>query len=309
MANWAFAQAAASLAPAITQLAVANLQQQRRLHEAKKNPAPVDPLKELAARLKESMDTKALRDALHAAMAGNNPVPPPPPPVASASALDSLKASLLEATSQASMNRPVAAPQPLKRKAPSPPAAPLAPPAMNLAAAKPRSDEDKQAGDILLGFLSSLRHSYEDAVNGKSGPALPSPPSNPNNNNHALTSLREAVNNANRAYDIAAVKSGSSNSPQSNNQRLLPTQSLRDAVNNANRQNGRPPQVSESSMGQQESSIDESDWNSDKKTETSSSEDSDKEPNRVVGKGPPRKRMKTKRAADERERQAASRNS
>jgi hypothetical protein len=299
MANWAFAQAAASLAPAITQLAAANLQQQRRLHEAK-NPAPVDPLKELAARLKESMDTKALRDALQAAMAGNNPVPPPPP-VASTSALESLRASLLEATAQAPMNRAPAAAQPLKRKEPSPPAAPLAPPAGNATAPKPRTEEDKQAGDMLLGFLSSLRHSYEDAVKGKSPQR--------SNNNQTLTSLRDAVNSANRAYDIAAVKSGSSTSPQSNNQRLLPTQSLRDAVNNANRQNGRPPQVSESSMGQQESSIDESDWNSDKKTETSSSEDSDKEPNRVVGKGPPRKRMKTKRAADERERHAASRNS
>jgi hypothetical protein len=60
--------------------------------------------------------------------------------------------------------------------------------------------------------------------------------------------------------------------------------------------------VTDSSSSQQmEGSVDDSDWNSDKKTDPSSSEDSDKDlSNMRYSKGPPRKRLKTKKLVDER---------
>jgi hypothetical protein len=54
------------------------------------------------------------------------------------------------------------------------------------------------------------------------------------------------------------------------------------------------------SLAQVESTVDESGWNSDNETDPSSSEDSDKEANRHRSKGPPRKRIKSKKLADDR---------
>jgi hypothetical protein len=114
----------------------------------------------------------------------------------------------------------------------------------------PRTDEDKEGGTALLGFLSSLRKSYENVLKDKQ-----------------ISLGDEAMYMSNR-----------------------------------------PATVTDSNSSQQrDSSVEDSDWNSDKKTDNSSSEDSKKEESRnTSGKctnvynnqGPPRKRMKVKRVAD-----------
>jgi len=96
-----------------------------------------------------------------------------------------------------------------------------------------------------LGFLSSLRQSYEDALRDKTG--------------------TETASGKSDTSDDTAQKGA---------------------------------MVTDSSSSQHiESSVDDSDWNSDKKTEPSSSEDSDKESNdrRSESRGPPRKRLKSKK--------------
>lgn len=117
-------------------------------------------------------------------------------------------------------------------------------------ASKPRTAEDKAAGTILIGFLSSLRDSYEEALREKKG--------------------------------FAAV-SNDGGSSDGDGDRRTPG-----VVRKA------PPSVTDVSSQQAESSVEDSDWNSDKKTDPSSSEDSDKEEKDVakVSKGPPRKRLK-----------------
>ena len=265
MANLAIAQAAASFAPAITQLAAANLQkqqqqqqQQQQLQFQSTNIPFIDPVKELSARLQESRDTDSLRQALQAAMAGVSPAPKASPsPAAFAHGLQQM-ASLPQAQKQL----PVLQKQPptgiAGANANAPPVRSSAIPSGPLK--RQRNDEDKKAGTILLGFLSSLRQSYEEALKEKEGEQQPSQP--------PLTAGNIRMNAAPRK--------------------------------------SRPPQVSDissgvsSSTGQPESSVEESDWHSDKKTETSSSEDSDKETGESSNKGPPRKRLKTKRATDER---------
>ena len=278
MASWAFAQAAASLAPAITQLAAANLQQQRQLQQG---PKQVDPIKELSARLQESRQTESLRQALQAAMAGSSA---PAPPMATLStqplSAQSAPSTMTMTPSQniqlnAAQQRKIPDTKPITvapRKAT--PNTTIAQPNPSTSTKRARSDEEKQAGDILLGFLSSLRQSYEEALKGKD----------------------KAETSSNENSDF----------------RKTPSTSLHNAVKNVN-QGSRPrvPQVSDissgvsSSTGQPESSVEESDWHSDKKTETSSSEDSDKEVS-GTSKGPPRKRIKTKRAADDRQREATA---
>ena len=114
----------------------------------------------------------------------------------------------------------------------------------------PRTEEDKEGGTALLGFLSSLRRSYESVLREKQVPL------------------------------------GDESMYTSN----------------------RPATVTDSNSSQQrDSSVEDSDWNSDKKTDNSSSEDSEKEEgSKINGKaanvyhnqGPPRKRMKVKRVAD-----------
>lgn len=114
----------------------------------------------------------------------------------------------------------------------------------------PRTEEDKEGGTALLGFLSSLRKSYENVLKDKQ-----------------MSMGDESMYMPNR-----------------------------------------PATVTDSNSSQQrDSSVEDSDWNSDKKTDNSSSEDSEKEDSRnVKGKcsneyhnqGPPRKRMKVKRVAD-----------
>lgn len=117
---------------------------------------------------------------------------------------------------------------------------------------RPRTEEDKEGGTALLGFLSSLRKSYEDV-------------------------LREK-------QLFEGGKSESSYDPVTNHATTV---------------------TDSNSSQQRDSSVEDSDWNSDKKTDPSSSEDSDKEVNdrckkkRNRSKGPPRKRMKFLKMADE----------
>lgn len=114
----------------------------------------------------------------------------------------------------------------------------------------PRTEEDKEGGTALLGFLSSLRKSYENVLRDKQ-----------------MSLGDESMYMANR-----------------------------------------PATVTDSNSSQQrDSSVEDSDWNSDKKTDNSSSEDSEKEEsmntkckgsNVYHNQGPPRKRLKVKRVAD-----------
>ena len=115
----------------------------------------------------------------------------------------------------------------------------------------PRTEEDKEGRTALLGFLSSLRKSYENVLRDKQ-----------------MSLGDESIYMANR-----------------------------------------PATVTDSNSSQQrDSSVEDSDWNSDKKTDNSSSEDSEKEEIRNIkakgtdvfhNQGRPRKRMKVKRVADE----------
>lgn len=288
VATWAFAQAAASLAPAITQLAQANIQQRQQMNSFQQTaqaqtspkpqaPPPQDPMKELSARLQETRDSNALRQALQAAMAEKGLAPAPPPPQASPApqGLQSMVAAQQlqqqqQQLQQLHQQQQKQQQQALKRKdspsvlAPKMSVAPRPAGGNGEAPARPRTDEDKQAGNILLGFLSSLRQSYEEALKEKGHGSSTSTPRTP------ATSLQDAVNRMNPQRPVPQVSDISSG-------------------------------IS-SSTGQPESSVEESDWNSDKKTETSSSEESDKE----VTKGPPRKRLKTKRAADDRRRDSVT---
>jgi hypothetical protein len=119
----------------------------------------------------------------------------------------------------------------------------------------PRTEADNEGGTALLGFLSSLRKSYEDVLRDKRGFGGKSESSYDTTSNRAAT------------------------------------------VTDSNSTQQRDSSVEDSDWN--------SDWNSDKKTDPSSSEDSDKEVSHREkrssnsSKGPPRKRMKMKKVADE----------
>jgi hypothetical protein len=117
-----------------------------------------------------------------------------------------------------------------------------------------RTEADNEGGTALLGFLSSLRKSYEDVIRDKRG----------------FRGKSES------SYDTMSNRAA--------------------AVTDSNSTQQRDSSVEDSDWN--------SDWNSDKKTDPSSSEDSDKEVSHRVkrnsnSKGPPRKRMKMKKVADE----------
>jgi hypothetical protein len=119
-----------------------------------------------------------------------------------------------------------------------------------------RTEADNEGGTALLGFLSSLRKSYEDVIRDKRG----------------FRGKSES------SYDTMSNRAA--------------------AVTDSNSTQQRDSSVEDSDWN--------SDWNSDKKTDPSSSEDSDKEVSHREkrnsnsnSKGPPRKRMKMKKVADE----------
>jgi hypothetical protein len=313
MKNWAFVQAAASLTPAISHLAVANLQQQQQQHlqqqqlqqicEAKKSQDQANA-KAHALQLKENLDqanakvhTLQLKKNLDQANAKAHTL--------------QLKKNLDRAnandhalqlkenyerylkTQAIDMNRrvaenvasrgPVANKDPtgvpntinFKVEKPAKKAAPIK--VVSGTAKKPRTEEEEAAGTILLGFLSSLRESYEDALVDKQklSNGLGSIP--------MMTSRKSIETNSSSTDSLG---SGGCDGPAG-----FFTQK-RQAVPVTDSSSGTSQQV--------ESSLDDSDSNSNLKADPSSSEDSDKEANRHRSRGPPRKRMKLRKLADER---------
>jgi hypothetical protein len=110
---------------------------------------------------------------------------------------------------------------------------------------KTRTDEEKAAGNILLGFLSTLRDSYEEALRCKDDSAI----------------------SKSQAPPGQVRKSGA--------------QSLRNTSHTSGirfEERPQPANVTDSSPSPPQSSLEDSeDWNSDKKTDQESSEDSDKD--------------------------------
>lgn len=126
---------------------------------------------------------------------------------------------------------------------------------------KRRSEEDKQAGAVLIGFLSSLRNSYEEALREK----------------------EKCVKNSQVGKD-----------PSPGPQNV--TRTGGEFQGSAESETASAAQVTDNSAQQTESSVEDSDWSSNKKADPSSSEDSDKEQQKILrGKGPPRKRLRTHR--------------
>ena len=172
IANLAFAQAAATLGPAITQLAAATLQQQQQSKiEATPSPTSSDFANQLKMAFEQSkkahdarspemlsgtLSAPQARSAQNVLLASRatrpsltrppsdfpSAAPPRKPPMGNtATTAPSLQSSIRDKETQA---------PPLREG--------------GTIAPNPRSEEDKQAGSILFGFLSSLRQSYEDAL-------------------------------------------------------------------------------------------------------------------------------------------------
>lgn len=297
MKNWAFAQAAASLAPAISQLTVANLrqqqqqnfqqQQQKQVCQAKKSQDQANA-KAHALQVKKSQEQANAK--AHALQLKKN--------------LDRANASghalqLKEnyeryiKTQEIEMDRriadnvalrgpvehndPIGVPNTINFKVEKPANRAAPTKVVSGAAKKPRTEEEEAAGTILLGFLSSLRESYEDALvdkqklsNGLGSLMTPRKSSETNSSSGSADSLGSGV--CDGPADFFTQK-----------RRAVP--------------------VTDSSSGtsnQVESSVDDSDCNSNLKTDPLSSEDSDKEANFHRSEGPPRKRMKLKKLPKER---------
>jgi hypothetical protein len=315
MKNWAFAQAAASLAPAISHLAVANLQHQQKqqnlqqqqlqqICEAKKSQDRANA-KAHALQLKKNLEkanakahTLQLKENLEQANAKTHTLQLKKN-LDQANANDQalqlkenyeryLKTQAIEMNRRVAENvasrgpvankDPTGVPNTINVKVEKPAKLPAPTKVVSGATRKPRTEEEEAAGTILLGFLSSLRESYEDALVDKQklSNGLGSIP--------MMTSRKSSETNSSSTDSLG---SGGCDGPAG-----FFTQK-RQAV-----------PVTDSSSGnsslQVESSLDDSDSNSNLKADPSSSEDSDKEANGHRSKGPPRKRMKLRKLADER---------
>jgi hypothetical protein len=315
MKKWALAQAAGSHAPSISHLAVANLQhqlQQQQLQQLQQQQQEQQQLQQVREARKSQDEANAKAHALqlkqnrdqananaHALQLKQNL------DQASAAAhalqlrenLDQAKtkshALLLkencerylktQAIAENAASRglaadkdPVNVPNTINVKVEKPAKRAAPTKVVSGAVKKPRTDEDKAAGTILMGFLSSLRESYEDALVDKQKLS--------NGPGPMMTSRKSVETNSSSADSVGSGVCGGPADFFKQKRRAVP--------------------VTDSSSGtssqQVESSVDESDWNSDKKTDPSSSEDSDKEANRHRSKGPPRKRIKSKKLADDR---------
>ena len=152
-------------------------------------------------------------------------------------------------------------------------------------AGKKKSEQDKEAGEILLGFLHSLRESFEDAYENKNGNNVPAVVPNP--------SAQQGTSEPTTKNDIH-----SDTSKRNRRQKSDPITSL--PPYQAAKRKVKPASVTEtSSSTSSQPTIDkpsssQEDSNSDK-TGSCSSEDSDKEITASVrsSKGPPRKRLKS----------------
>jgi hypothetical protein len=315
MKNWAFVQAAASLAPAISHLAVANLQQQQKqqhlqqqqLCEAKKSQDQANAkahalqlkknldqakAKAHALQLKENLDRASakvhaaqLKENLDRASANANvndhalQLKENYERYLKTQAIEMSRRSAENVTSRGpvAMKDPTGVPNTINVKVEKPAKRAASTKVVSGAAKKPRTEEEEAAGTILLGFLSSLRESYEDALVDKQklSNGLGSIP--------MMTSRKLSETNSSSTDSLG---SGGCDGPAD-----FFTQK-RQAVPVTDSSSGTSQQV--------ESSVDDSDCNSNLKADPSSSEDSDKEANRHRSKGPPRKRMKLRKLADDR---------
>lgn len=149
---------------------------------------------------------------------------------------------------------------------------------------RPAAGDEATNGKALIGFLSSLRQSYEEALLDRRQDSSSQPK---NGTGHVATpapNSSEGGSGCTRLSDLASLIASTSQ-PKQEHKRAMPSHVT----------------DTSSTHNQGESSQEDySDWNSDKKTDPSSSEDSDKEVkmNRDPeihansGKGPPRKRLK-----------------
>ena len=133
----------------------------------------------------------------------------------------------------------------------------------------PRTEEENQiGGSLLMGFLSSLRQSYLEAVKEKG--------INDDNDDVRLASQKEHQ----MQTTIDAAAPAPATMPTATEEllrRLTSNSSSTRATVSESAWSG-----TSSSTQQPESSVEDSDWNSDKKTDPSSSEDSDREMNPAV---------------------------
>jgi len=300
VAHWAFAQAAVQLGPLLSQLTAANIQQVQQQLEADQKKA------QLQAQIQEHQAKLLQQQLLQLQQQGTAPAQQAPPPSANNTeqfardlkqAYDSIclqqqqqqqQGSQLFSNRNGSPNLSVASMPGLsvsnQRSIPSQEsqvntrdnaAAPQ--PVVAAAASRPRTEQDKDGGSDLLGFLSTLRQSYEDALRNKS----------PVDN----TITGGGIQNMNRLTEVASNAGSSGKSDSSS-----------DDANTRGH-----PMVTDSASSQQlESSAEDSEeWTSKKTDPSSSSEggDSDKEvvidnrkqqrASKEQSKGPPRKRHKS----------------
>jgi len=201
-----------------------------------------------------------------------------------------------------------------------------------------RSDEEQAAGSILMGFLSSLRDSYEDALQKKQGSAATSTALSDPSQNIKKRARREGDRSSkkqklDRASTIAndngtmpnatavvekddQMKVSAPTIPQKaleESYRQISSNSLQGRRSNAAYITDMSTSTSETSSGNNstnpvESSLEDSDSNSDKCGEGKDNQSSSEEDNKIdVGnhrddrfrsKGPPRKRMRMKSSED-----------
>ena len=283
VANWAFAQAAVALGPLLSQLTASNIQQVQQQLQAEQQKA------QLQSQIQEHQNRLLQQQLLQLQEQQKQPAPAPSCHAVTSNekfavglkqAYESILQKQQQHKQQCSVQRPPDCnkrqvsptvsrassaschlssqqPQLNKQAVASIPAAP--------ARAKPRTAKDKAGGSDLLGFLSTLRQSYENALRTKQTVS-----GNGGGGSAEVVSNVVSSRNSDSASDDA--------SPHH-------------------------PMVTDSASSQQlESSADDSEEWTSKKTDPSSSSDcgdSDKEVNdrkqrarKEQSKGPPRKRHK-----------------
>lgn len=165
---------------------------------------------------------------------------------------------------------------------------------------------DEEAGTVLLGFLNSLRQSYEDAIDDKAGKAATvqdySKPPNPAQPKQVSQLSAPMVIGADEKSRVGTkrkqAKISDSNPLQDDDRKRVSTPSGF-MVSNVGRRTHRPASVTDTSSGNsssQQAEFSSSLEDSSDKTDPSSSEESDKEAprqeKRNLSRGPPRKRLK-----------------
>jgi hypothetical protein len=258
-ANPALVQVLAALLPLLAQQQQQKQQQQQQQHPPPPPPSQPQPLinlgsiPQLVQRLQQP----------HAGCSSYSSSSVAPPSSVGNDLAANVYAEMLKNTFQHALqvnSSSSSAPQDFKSTPSESSAATLTQQIMPNDASAQRSTAERQDAGHLIGFLSSLRRSYEDALSSNGNPS------------------RKRKSSCDEGSDSAETESGDEPTRP-------PGRSVAAVTDSA------------SSSGKPESSIDESDWNSDKKTDPSSSEDSDKDEKDVEvssSKLPLRKRLKTK---------------